>query len=170
MSTVGDDFDDFVAAHGPSLLRTAYLLCGDEQRARDLVQSALEKSLRHWDRVRTASHPVAYVRRIVVREHLSWVRRRQATERVVPAIDLVDAHDDVADVDARDLVWRLLATLPRRQRAVLVLRLFEDMTDDDIAEVLQCRAVTVRTHASRGLATLREHPQLRQTGRAETTP
>src|SRR5439155_27072236 len=101
---------------------------------------------------------------------LSWLRRRSAGECPVPVIETADSRDDTATVDARDAVCWLLATLPRRQRAVLVLRLFEDLDDDDIAEILQCRPGTVRAHASKGLATLREHPQLRRAGRAETTP
>jgi RNA polymerase sigma-70 factor (sigma-E family) len=164
------DFDAFVSSYGDALLRTAYLLCGDDHRAHDLVQSALEKALRSWSKVAAADLPVAYVRRIVVREHLSWLRRRSSAERPVPAVDVVELGDDVAAVDARDLVWRALATLPRQQRAVLVLRLFEDLSDDDIAGVLGCRPSTVRAHASRALATLRTYPGLERPGRAETTP
>ena len=152
--------DEFVAAHGAALLRTAYLLCGDRQRAEDLVQAALEKSLRSWDKVAAADVPVAYVRRIVVREHLSWLRSRKAGERVgLSAVD--GASPDNAElVDVRDAVWRLLATLPRQQRAVLVLRLFEDLTDDEIADALGCRPATVRAYVARALASLREHPAL----------
>jgi RNA polymerase sigma-70 factor (sigma-E family) len=152
--------DEFVAAYGGALLRTAYLLCGDRQRAEDLVQGALEKSLRSWDKVAAADAPVAYVRRIVVREHLSWLRSRSAGERVgLSAVD--GASPDTAElVDVRDTVWRLLATLPRQQRAVLVLRLFEDLTDDEIADALGCRPATVRAYAARALASLREHPAL----------
>src|SRR3954471_12702583 len=104
--------DEFVAAHGGALLRTAYLLCGDPQRAEDLVQGALEKSLRSWDKVATADAPVAYVRRIVVREHLSWLRSRSAGEQV--GLSPVDGaqRDELESVDVRDAVWRLLATLP----------------------------------------------------------
>jgi RNA polymerase sigma-70 factor (sigma-E family) len=162
MSAVADDFDEFVERHGPSLLRTAYLLCGDQHRAQDLVQSALEKSLRSWPRVAGATSPVAYVRRIVVHEHLSWLRIRSSTERPFADVSAGASSDATALVDARDVVWRLLAELPRRQRAVLVLRLFEDLTDDEIAEVLHCRASTVRAHASRGLSVLRAHPDLQQ--------
>jgi RNA polymerase sigma factor (sigma-70 family) len=126
------------------------------------VQAALEKSLRSWSRVTSADSPVAYVRRIVVREQLSWLRSRSSTERPVADVRTDATADATALVDARDVVWRLLAELPRRQRAVLVLRLFEDLTDDEIAEVLQCRPSTVRAHASRGLAALRAHPDLQQ--------
>lgn len=152
--------DEFVAAHGAALLRTAYLLCGDPQRAEDLVQGALEKALRSWDKVVGADAPVAYVRRIVVREHLSWVRRRGAGERIgLTGVDAT-APDMAEAVDVRDAVWRILATLPRQQRAVLVLRLFEDLTDHEIADALGCRPATVRSYAARALATLRLHPAL----------
>jgi RNA polymerase sigma-70 factor (sigma-E family) len=152
--------DDFVAAHGAALLRTAYLLCGDKLRAEDLVQGALEKALRSWDKVAAADVPVAYVRRIVVREHLSWLRGRSAGELVGPsAVDGTTA-DATELIDVRDAVWRLLAILPRQQRAVLVLRLFEDLTDDEIADSLGCRPATVRAYAARALASLREHPAL----------
>jgi RNA polymerase sigma-70 factor (sigma-E family) len=152
--------EDFVAAHAPALLRTAYLLSGDPQRAQDLVQGALEKALRRWPKVMAADAPVAYVRRIVVREHLSWLRTRSASERI--GVGSADAWvADPADaVDVRDAVWQLLATLPRQQRAVLVLRLYEDLNDDEIAAALGCRPATVRAHASRALATLRGSPAL----------
>jgi RNA polymerase sigma-70 factor (sigma-E family) len=156
--------DDFVAAHGAALLRTAYLLCGDAHRAEDLVQGALEKAMRSWDKVAGADVPLAYVRRIVVREHLSWLRSRAAGERV--GLTSVDAEVDGTEpdrsesVDVRDTVWRLLGALPRQQRAVLVLRLFEDLDDDEIAAALGCRPATVRAYAARALASLRTSPAL----------
>ena len=149
-----------MSAHGAALLRTAYLLCGDDDRAQDLVQSALERAWRSWGRAQQADSPVAYVRRIVVREHLSWLRTRAAAERVgLPSYDAAGS-DATADVDVRDAVWRLLAQLPRRQRTVLVLRLFEDLTDNEIAEALGCRPATVRAHAARALESLRADPAL----------
>jgi RNA polymerase sigma factor (sigma-70 family) len=124
------------------------------------VQVALEKALRAWGRVSRADSPLAYVRRIVVREHLSWLRSRSAGERIgLPYYELA-APDPAEAVDVRDAVWQLLAVLPRQQRTVLVLRLFEDLSDDEIADVLGCRTATVRAHASRGLASLRSHPAL----------
>ncbi len=154
-----DGFDAFVASRGAVLLRFAYLLSGDRHAAEDLVQSALAKAYRHWDRVSAAEHPEAYVRRIVVREHLSWRRLRSSGE-VVTADPAAGAGEDGAaapgtDVAARDAAWRLLATLPRRQRAVLVLRFYEDLDDDAVARVLSCSPSTVRSNAARGLAALR---------------
>jgi len=158
-----DGFDAFVASRGAVLLRFAYLLSGDRHAAEDLVQSALAKAYRHWDRVASAEHPEAYVRRIVVREYLSWRRLRASGEVVVtdPTAQVgAEAADepgaDLASRDAaRDAAWRLLATLPRQQRAVLVLRFYEDLDDDAVARVLSCSPSTVRSNAARGLAALR---------------
>jgi RNA polymerase sigma-70 factor (sigma-E family) len=151
------DVEALFAAHGGALLRTAYLLCGDAQLAEDLVQSALIQALRIWRRSATAEHPHAYLRRIVVNEYVSWHRRRSAGERPSTVAVLDHAVPDASvGIDERDEAWRLLATLPRRQRAVLVLRLYEDLSDADIATVLGCGVGTVRSHASLGLATLRE--------------
>ena len=155
-----DELAEFVSEHGAALLRTAYLLCGDGDRAQDLVQSALERTWRSWNRVQQAESPVAYVRRIVVREHLSWLRTRAAGERVgLPSYDAPVA-DPTGEIDIRDAVWGLLAGLPRRQRTVLVLRLFEDLSDNEIAEALGCRPATVRAHAARALEQLRADPAL----------
>jgi RNA polymerase sigma-70 factor (sigma-E family) len=154
-----DGFDAFVASRGAVLLRFAYLLSGDRHAAEDLVQSALAKAYRHWDRVSAAEHPEAYVRRIVVREHLSWRRLRSAGELVTadPAVGTVEDGGAVSgsNVANRDAAWRLLATLPRQQRAVLVLRFYEDLDDDAVARVLSCSPSTVRSNAARGLAALR---------------
>jgi RNA polymerase sigma-70 factor (sigma-E family) len=151
-----EGFDGFVAARGAALLRFAYLMCGDRHTAEDLVQSALAKAYRRWDAVSAAEHPEAYVRRIVVREHLSWRRLRSSGEVVTaePRGESASASPG-SDVDARDAAWRLLATLPRQQRAVLVLRFYEDLDDDAVARVLSCSPSTVRSNAARGLAALR---------------
>jgi RNA polymerase sigma-70 factor (sigma-E family) len=154
------DFDAFVAAHGRALLQTAYLVSGSRDRAQDLVQAALEKAFRSWPRVQRADAPLAYVRQIVVREHLSWARSRAASERIGLFGQGTEAPDASEAVVVQDTVWRLLATLPDRQRAVLVLRLFDDLSDNDIAAALGCRASTVRAYAARAHATLRSHPSL----------
>lgn len=148
-------FDEFVTHHGPELLRLAYMLSGSREQAEDLVQNALVKTYRRWDTVATADRPIAYVRTIVVREHVSWWRRLSNREApgAIPDNIAVDSPDvAVAETDA---MWRLLATLPRRQRAVLALRYYEDLADSDIAQLLGCSAGTVRSNASRGLSTLR---------------
>lgn len=149
--------EGFVTARGPALVRFAYVLTGgDAHRAEDLVQSALAKVIGRWARICRGGHPEAYLRRVVVNEELSWRRRRSATEQVVATPpDRGAGVDQHAAVDGRDLAWRLLAGLPRRQRAVLVLRYLEDWPDAEIAVALRCSEATVRSQASRALAGLR---------------
>jgi RNA polymerase sigma-70 factor (sigma-E family) len=149
------DFDSYVAERGAALLRVAYLLTGDRHLAEDLVQDVLATAYLRWGRVSSADSRDAYVRTMLVRRHLSWRRRRSSGEMAAPGTDTVVGRDFAADYDAHDAAWRLLATLPRRQRAVLVLRYYEDLTDEAIAALLGCGASTVRSNAARGLATLR---------------
>lgn len=150
------EFDEFVTHHGPELLRLAYMLSGSREQAEDLVQNALVKAYRSWDTVESTNRPIAYVRTIVVREHVSWWRRLSNHEipGVIPDNIVGDSPD--AEITEIDAMWRLLATLPRRQRTVLALRYYEDLPDADIAQLLGCSAGTVRSNASRGLATLRK--------------
>ena len=157
MVVVGGSFEKFVAAQGPSLLRYAYLLTQDRGYAEDLVQGALVKTHRKWHTVTLAERPEAYVRRIVLNEYLSWRRRRSSHEAVGPPPErsVPDSTERVAD---QDFMWRALATLPAKQRAVLVLRYYEDMTDSDIAAALDCQPSTVRSQAARALETLRSRP------------
>ncbi|MFI1578102.1 SigE family RNA polymerase sigma factor [Embleya sp. NPDC020630] len=153
-------FEDFAAARLPALLRYAALLCGDRELARDLVQEALIKALVRWKRIGALDRPDAYVRTIVTNEFLSF-RRRKAIRMVALTHDALDGPaapsvpDPAADVGSGEELWRRLSELPRRQRAVLVLRYYEGLTDDEIAETLRCRPGTVRGYASRALATLR---------------
>lgn len=148
--------ETFVRARGPALVRFAYALCGDRHLAQDLVQEALARCARRWDRIDGA--PEAYVRKAVARELISWRRRRSHGERPGPIPDRPGlGHDDLA---ARDEVWRAMATLPRRQRAVLVLRHYEALPDAEIAELLGVSRGTVRSLAARAAASLRAHPQL----------
>lgn len=155
--TIG--FDEFVGARGPALIRLAFLLCGDAHLAEDLVQSALAKAYRHWKRFGDNDNPEAYVRTIIVREYASWWRRASSREIVSESPSppsVLDHVDDVADrVVEADATWAMLATLPRRQRAVLVLRFYLDQSDMQIAELLDCSPGTVRSSASRALTTLR---------------
>lgn len=151
-----ESFDGFVAARGAALLRFAYLVSGDRHAAEDLVQSALAKAYRRWAAVSGADHPEAYVRRIVVREYLSWRRLRSSGEVVTADPGRgADVASPPNEIEAREAAWQLLATLPRQQRAVLVLRFYEDLDDDAVALVLSCSPSTVRSNAARGLAALR---------------
>lgn len=162
MTMAETDFAEYVQRHTGGLLRLAYLLTGDRHLAEDIVQEALLRTHRHWDRVTSRGSPHAYVRRAVVHQHRSWRRRRSTTEVALapsgmPPKPSADSQDELA---ARDLTWRLLDELPRQQRAVLVLRYYEDLPDTDIAEILGCTRSTVRSLAARAFARLRQHPEL----------
>jgi RNA polymerase sigma-70 factor (sigma-E family) len=156
------DFHQFVSLRTGTLLRLAYLLTGDAHTAEDLVQESLLRCHRRWEKVTRAASPEAYVRRIVVNQHLSWRRRRSASELVLEPGSLPQAStSDIQEAyAARDLLWRSLDGLPARQRTVLVLRYYEDLSDADIAALLGCRVGTVRSLAARAFARLREHPDL----------
>jgi RNA polymerase sigma-70 factor (sigma-E family) len=143
--------------HAPALFRLAVMLTGSRFEAEDLLQSCLERAGRHGERVAAMAAPAAYLRRVLVNEHLSRARRlrRRVVEVAADHAPEPSAPDTVDAIDHRDEAWRWLATLPRQQRAVLVLRFYEDLPDDEIAELLGCSRVTVRSNASRGLASLR---------------
>ncbi|MET0494923.1 MAG: SigE family RNA polymerase sigma factor [Actinoplanes sp.] len=145
-------FEDFAAARLPALLRYAMLLSGDREQARDIVQEVLARALIKWERIARADEPYAYVRRMVTNEYLSWRRRRQV--RTVP-LQAVPEPAAAARAEHGEGLWRLLAGLPRQQRAVLVLRYYEGLSDHEIGEVLDCRTSTVRAYASRALGVLR---------------
>ncbi|GAB3864591.1 SigE family RNA polymerase sigma factor [Dactylosporangium cerinum] len=149
-------FEAFVAARGAALVRFAILLTGDDHRAEDLVQEALAKAYLRWSSIRRADDPEVYVRRLVLNGSRSWWRRR--TNREVPVERAPDgtAPGDLSLESAdRDELWRLVAALPLKQRAVVVLRYYEDLDDAAIAQVLECSPTTVRTHAMRALTRLR---------------
>ena len=160
MDAVQDEvFRDFVAARGHALIRTAYLLTGDQQLAEDLVQTALEKAVRHWSRIRDPGAAEAYVRRTICRENVSLWRRRRLTE--LPTPDLPEprrapAASDQTDRFADRMVLReALMQLGRRQRTVLVLRYFEDLTEQQVAELLGISVGTVKSQAHRALVAMR---------------
>jgi RNA polymerase sigma-70 factor (sigma-E family) len=163
----GSDFDEFVVARGTALLGFAFVLCGNRELAEDLVQSVLVRVHGRWQRVTAADRPDAYVRRMLVHEYLGWRRRRSSSELPSAHTPDVGQADHAVGLADRDAVWRLLATLPRQQRAVLVLRYYEDLSDAQISEVLGCSTATVRTHASKAHAALRAHPALAAAAREE---
>jgi RNA polymerase sigma-70 factor (sigma-E family) len=152
------DFDNFVAAHVDDLLRTAYLIVWDEGEAEDLVQECLLKVARRWPRVRRMEQPQAYARRILVNLALDGARRRAQRRRELEAGDATSlwAVDPLQALETRAELLQALAQLHERQRAVLVLRYFNDLTEAQVADVLGCSPGTVKSSASRGLARLRE--------------
>ena len=138
----------------PAVLRWAHLLTGDRGRAEDLVQHAFAATYRHWRRIEPGGAE-AYVRRAVLNAHLSWWRRGWRSEETVPELPERPGPDLTGGVDERDAVWTALAALPPRQRAVLVLRYYEDLPEAEIARVLDIAPGTVKSQAARGLARLR---------------
>lgn len=153
--------DEVVRDHLPGLLRYATVLTGDGHTAADLVQEVLLRAHVRWTRIALMDRPDLYLRRMVTNEHLSW-RRRWHVRTIHPAADDVlaahaDPHGDHADDVVRDdAMWQHLAALPPRQRTVLVLRYYEGLSDPEIATVLGTSGATVRSHASRALAALRQ--------------
>ena len=151
------DFDEFVQVRGWALLRFAYVLSGDSHLAEDLVQEVLARMHRRWDKVTAMHHPEAYVRTAIVRQYLSWRRRRSARESILAEVpEPLGLDEPQQQVLARDQMWQLLTGLPRAQRAVLVLRFYCDLPDDEIAALLGCGESTVRSQASRALARMRK--------------
>jgi RNA polymerase sigma-70 factor (sigma-E family) len=157
VSTDGDkDFEAFVVARGEALLRHAYLLCGDPHWAQDLLQDALIKTHARWRRVSSVELPDAYVRQVVLNTFLSRRRRRANGEVPVASLRIETvATDAVAAFVERDAMWSRLATLPRQQRAAVVLRFYEDLDDRAIASALACSPATVRKHIQLALRKLR---------------
>jgi RNA polymerase sigma-70 factor (sigma-E family) len=146
-------FEDFVAVRLPALSRYATLLCGDREEAHDIVQEVLTRALVKWARIERLDEPYGYVRVMITNEFLS---RRRRPARTVPLLEDHDSPAQPAGSPAdHDGLWQRLKTLPRQQRAVLVLRYYEGLGDDEIADVLGCRPGTVRGYASRAIATLR---------------
>ena len=150
------DYENFVRASLPRLLRYATMLTGEREQAADLVQDVLVKAYRRWSRISGTDHPDRYVLRMVTNGYLSWRHSRSA--RLIATGELPDERrpDDFASDHAlREDMWQRLARLPRRQRAVVVLRYYEQLADAEIAEVLGCAQPTVRAHAHKALTTLR---------------
>ncbi len=149
-------FEEFAARRLPAVLAFATVLAGEPATAEDLVQEVLIRAYARWGEIGAMDRPELYVRKMVLNEFLSWRRR---SWRLVPAADIEAASDSTTDHTAEYAehmaMLAQIARLPRRQRAVLVLRYYEDRSDDEIAELLGCVPSSVRAYASRALATLR---------------
>ena len=152
-----EEFRRFVQARWHALVRTAYLLTGDQGRAEDLVQQTLVKVHRRWAHIASAESPYAYTRAALVNEAASWWRRRRVAETLgeVPAHADRDPSDHYAHVDTRDQLARAVLQLPPRMRGVIVLRYFEDLSEADTARALGMSVGSVKSQASRGLERLR---------------
>jgi RNA polymerase sigma-70 factor (sigma-E family) len=155
-----EEFDGFMRGRWPAMVRLAYALTGDAGHAEDVAQAAFARAYASWDRVRRAGDPDAYVRRIVINEHRSRFRRRRVAE---------DLRGDLADTADREhpggqqqgpeeqqALLDALRSLGPRQRAVVVLRYWLDLSEAETAAALNCSVGTVKSQASRALATLRK--------------
>jgi RNA polymerase sigma-70 factor (sigma-E family) len=154
-------FEEFVRAEAQNLLRSARLLAGSRPEAEDLLQEALVRTFRRWGRS-SIDHPVAYVRTVMA--HLAYDggrRRRFRTVTITPEHESA-VPDDTESVHQREALRQALASLPPRQRVVMVLRFLEDRTERETAQTLGCTVGTVKRHSSRALARLRDMPVARQ--------
>jgi len=147
-----ESFEEYVAARRTALLRTAYLLTGQHADAEDLVQMALVKAVPHWRRI--SDDPEPYVRRILAREATNRWRRRRWRE--VSLDVLPETHNEGTDPTDREVLRQALMRLSPRQRAVVVLRYFDDLTEQQTAEVLGIGLGTVKSHGRDAMARLRE--------------
>lgn len=154
------DFEDFVRARGRALLRYGYVLTGNPHDAADLVQEALLKLSDRWRGVRNKQDPEGYVRTIMTRQHVSWWRRRRKED-----LTAEPPEGSYHDTHSFGEIWRDLRALPPKQRTVLVLRYYEDLADEEIAQLMGISRATVRSQAFRALATLRVRAAVLERGR-----
>jgi RNA polymerase sigma-70 factor (sigma-E family) len=156
-----EGFAQFVVAREKALQRTAWLLTGDWGLAEDLVQTALVRSWPRWERIRRRDDPEIYVRRVLVNTWASWSRRRWRGERPSQALpDRPAPGDMAAEVAVRIAVRGALGSLTGRQRAVVVLRVFDDLSEAQVAQVLDCAVGTVKSTMAKAVARLRDDPRL----------
>jgi RNA polymerase sigma-70 factor (sigma-E family) len=149
-------FAEYAEAHAATLFRTAYLMVGDHHLAQDLLQEALVKTLMAWPRLRDHDDLEAYTRRIIVTTSISWRRRRSFHERPVEVLPERTGPDPTDSVVTHDAVIAALRTVPPRQRAAIVLRYYQDLTEAQTAEAMGCSVGTVKSQVSEGLRRLRE--------------
>jgi RNA polymerase sigma-70 factor (sigma-E family) len=164
-------FDALVETRSTGLLRTAYLLTGDWGTAEDLLQTALAKTWFHWSSLRDHGAAEAYVRRVMSRTSATWWRRKWHGERPTEVLpEVLSGGDPFGDADQREVLRRALASLPPRQRAVVVLRFYDDLSEAQVAELLGCSVGTVKSTTSRALARLRAGTALREAGTSRAAP
>jgi RNA polymerase sigma-70 factor (sigma-E family) len=149
-------FSEFVDNRSHALMRTAYLMVGDNQLAQDLLQEALIKALIAWPRLRDLEKVDAYVRRIIVTTAIDWRRRRSFHERPMDVIPDASSSDQEESVATHQVLIAHLRGLPPRQRAAIVLRYYEDLSVTQTAEIMGCSVGSVKSHVSIGLSKLRE--------------
>lgn len=156
-----DGFAEFVTSRERALQRTAWLLTGDWALAQDLVQTALVRSWPRWERIRRRDNPEVYVRKVMVNTWLTWTRRKWRGEQAFAVVpDGVAPGDLATETAIRVAVRQALGTLTQRQRAVLVMRVFDDMSEADVGQALNLAVGTVKSTTAQALAKLRRDPQL----------
>jgi RNA polymerase sigma-70 factor (sigma-E family) len=158
VAQAGPDFDSWVAARGPALLRLAYTLTGNRADAEDVVQEALARALPRWERISRVDNLDAYVRRMVVNAHTSWWRkwrRRESPAAEVAVSGAVGGPDADVLPDERHAIWLACGRLPEAQRTAIVLRYYEQLEYAEIAALTGVREGSVRSRVSRGLNALR---------------
>lgn len=153
--TDDEDFTEFVGARWASLYRLAYLLAASPSGAEDLLQTTLEKAYVNWGRIRRVEHPEAYVRRMLATTLVSSRRRAWVREQPTERLPEMPGDSDELRVLDHCLLWPLVCALPEKQRAVVVLRYYEGMTEAQIAEALGCAAGTVKSQSSAAIGALR---------------
>jgi RNA polymerase sigma-70 factor (sigma-E family) len=163
--TLDEEFQKFAAVRWPKLLRTAYLLTGEQHAAEDLVQSSLERVYVAWRKVSAADDRDAYVRRVMVNAHARKHRKRlkeylSAHDDTGIGPDLPERGDRIAQADDRAALLRALVQLPPRQREAVVLRYWEDLSEAQAAECMGCSVGAVKSNAAKGIAKLRAIPAL----------
>ena len=158
-------FHAFVVARSSALLRTAYLLTGNRADAEDLLQATLAKTYLAWDRIREREALDGYVRRTMINTQNSFWRRKRP-ESLYDEVPDAPGRDVPADSDLHDALWGALAQLSGKQRAMVVLRYYEDLSEADTASVLGVSVGTVKSTTSRALSKLRDDPALRDDPRA----
>lgn len=169
MSGQEAEFVAFFAATWPRLFRTTYAVAGDKQHTEDALQTAFANAWARWNQVSAADDRVAYVRRMAINAALARHRRAHVRrESSVPVLPDLVAPDD--DWPEREATWRAVSSLPPRQRAVVVLRYYEGLTESEIADLLGCRPGTVKSQASAALATLRTRLEDDQDSREGSRP
>ncbi|MFD7278458.1 SigE family RNA polymerase sigma factor [Streptomyces sp. NPDC059862] len=162
------EFQSFVTSRWPRLMRTAFLLTGEQHAAEDLVQSTLEQVYVAWRRVGSADEPEAYVRRVMINAHARKHRRRlreflASKDDSGLVCEVADTGDRIAQADDRNTLLKALAQLPPRQREAVVLRYWEDLTETQTAEAMGCSVGAVKSNAAKGIAKLRAIPGLAET-------
>ncbi|MFF3410715.1 SigE family RNA polymerase sigma factor [Streptomyces sp. NPDC002742] len=163
-----EEFQRFVVGRWPRLMRTAFLLTGEQHAAEDLVQTTLEQVYVAWHRVGSADEPDAYVRRVMINAHARRHRRR-LKEFLAPKDDsgltreVLDSGDPIARADDRGALVTALAQLPPRQRQAVVLRYWEDLSESQAAEAMGCSVGAVKSNTAKGIAKLRLVPGLAET-------